>query len=166
VLFQLVAAIGLGSSMSVLLPAIMAPLEERDVATATATYSFTRTFGYIWGVTISSITFNSAFEKNLRGISDSGIRAQLQGGAGYAFASRAHALRNEIGGEVWGEVSVVYVKSLKAIWWVSLGVSVFSFFAVGLERSVKLRNELETEYGIEEKKSQIDEEIVVREAKS
>ena len=48
-IFQLILGAGLGLSLSTLLPAIMAGLNEKDVASSTATYSFVRTFGYIWG---------------------------------------------------------------------------------------------------------------------
>lgn len=88
--FELIAAAGVGLSTSFLLPAIMAPLPESYVASSSATYSFVRTFGYIWGVTIPSLILNSVFERDLNGMSDAAIRKQLQGGAAYAFASQAH----------------------------------------------------------------------------
>jgi len=46
---QLIVGGGLGLTLSTLLPAIMAGLPEEDVASSTATYSFVRTFGYVWG---------------------------------------------------------------------------------------------------------------------
>ncbi len=60
----------MGMVMSVLLPAIMAPLPESYVASSSATYSFVRTFGYIWGVAVPSLIFNSVFDHNLFMISD------------------------------------------------------------------------------------------------
>lgn len=52
---------------------------------------------------------------------------------------------------MWSEVIPIYVKAFRAIWWTCLGISLTSFFAVGLERSVKLRDQLETEYGMDMK---------------
>ena len=149
--FELIASGGMGMVMSVLLPAIMAPLPEKYVASAPATYSFVRTFGYIWGVTVPGLIFNSVFDHHLYTISKPSIRMQLSGGAAYAFASRAHIDGDLYSSEDWEEITSVYIKSFNTIWYVCLGISLFSFVAVGFERSVKLRQELDTEYGLEPK---------------
>lgn len=152
VFYQLINAAGSGLILSVLLPAIMAGLPESDVASSSATYSFIRTFGYIWGVTIPSIIFTSTFNKNLGHISSTSLQDQLRDGQAYSFASEAHHLRNSVDPVVWSEVVNVYTKSLKVIWWLGLGVSIVGFFLVGLEKSIPLRTELETEYGIQDEK--------------
>lgn len=54
--------------------------------------------------------------------------------------------------QVIGQMDEVYTRGLKAIWWVCLGISIISFFAVGLERGLELRKELNTEYGLGERK--------------
>lgn len=147
--FQLIASAGSGMILSVLLPAIMAGLPESDVASASAAYSFVRTFGYIWGVTIASIIFNSTFNKNLSNISSPSLQSELADGAAYSFASHVHEIRGQYDASVWNEVVQVYVKSLKNIWWVGLAFSLVGFFTVGAERGLELRKELETEYGID-----------------
>jgi cyanate permease len=48
VTFQAIISAGLGFLLSTTLPATLAPLEERDVATATGTWAFLRSFGMIW----------------------------------------------------------------------------------------------------------------------
>ena len=136
--------------LSVLLPAIMAGLPESDVASATAAFSFVKTFGYVWGVTIASILFNGVANRNLEGVSDGVVRERLRDGAAYAFASEVHVVRNSLGDGVWGEVVWVYTAGLNTIWWVGLGVSVVSFFVVGLERGLELRQELDTEFGLDD----------------
>ena len=151
VFYQLITSAGLGLSVSAMLPAIMAGLPESDVAGITALYAFVRTFGYVWGVTLASIIFNAAFNSNLQLISDSSLRDRLTNGAAYAFASEVHGLRGEFSPEIWGEVQQVYMKSLNTIWWVCLGISIVGFCAVWGERSLELRTELETEYGLEER---------------
>ncbi|KAL3469303.1 MFS general substrate transporter, partial [Aspergillus californicus] len=85
-IFELIASAGAGIILPVLLPAIMAALPESDVATATATYSFIRTFGYIWGVTIASVVFNAAIEGGLNSVADAGLRGELGDAAAYSFA--------------------------------------------------------------------------------
>ena len=148
--YELVASAGMGTVMSTLLPAIMAPLPETYVASSAATYSFVHTFGYVWGVTVPSLIFNSVFDHHLYMISDPAVRSQLAGGAAYAFASRMHDMQHALNPAVTTEVIVVYVKALRVIWWMCLGVSLFSLLAVAGERSVKLRVELDTEYGLNE----------------
>lgn len=155
--FELIAAAGMGMIMSVLLPAIMAPLPESYVASSSATYGFVRNFGNIWGVTIPSLVFNSVIDRNVPTISDPALRSHLRGGAAYAFASQAHTLRDTIDPAVWSEVVGVYVTSFKAIWWVCLGISLFSLCAVALERSVEMRKELDTEYGLEKEDDVMEE---------
>ena len=108
--FELIASFGMGMVMSVLLPAVMAPLPEKYVASASATYSFVRTFGYIWGVIVPGLIFNSVFDHELHTISDASVRAQLGGGAAYAFAGRAHIDGDLYSSEVWEEITSVYVK--------------------------------------------------------
>jgi hypothetical protein len=141
---------GSGLILPTLLPAILAPLPEQDVAAVSATYSFIRTFGYIWGVTISGVVFNAVFDQKIKRIPDKSLMTRLQGGAGYSFASQAHELKETFDSAVWNEVVGVYTESLRAIWWICLGISIFSFFAVAFEQEVELRNELNTEYGLDD----------------
>jgi hypothetical protein len=152
VFFELINSAGSGLILSVLLPAIMAGLPESDVASSSATYSFIRTFGYIWGVTIPSIIFTNNFNKNLHHIASPALQDQLRDGQAYSFASEAHHLRNTVNPLVWSQVVDVYSKSLKVIWWLGLGISLVGFFLVGLEEGIPLRQELETEYGIDDEK--------------
>ncbi|KAF1974668.1 MFS general substrate transporter [Bimuria novae-zelandiae CBS 107.79] len=147
--FQLVASAGLGITQSTLLPAIMAGLPEADVAASAAVYSFIRTFGFIWGVTMPSIIFNAVVNKNLSLISSDSLRDQLRNGAAYSFASEVHKLRDDLGSEIWDEFVKVYTKSLNVIWWVSLGISIAALASVAGEDGLELRNELETEYGLD-----------------
>ncbi|KAL4861663.1 hypothetical protein BDV12DRAFT_207849 [Aspergillus spectabilis] len=153
VFFELIAAAGAGLILSVLLPAIMAALPESDVAVATAAYSFIRTFGYVWGVTIASVIFNAVIDANADSISSVELRSRVNGAQAYSFASQAHRIIEDAGGRAqagWDEVADVYTEALRVIWWVGLGISLVGLFAVGLERRLELRKELETEYGIDD----------------
>ncbi|PLB46217.1 MFS general substrate transporter [Aspergillus steynii IBT 23096] len=154
VFYQLIGSAGAGMVLSTLLPAIMAALSESDVAAASATYSFIRTFGYIWGVTVPSIVFNGVWKGELAGgkVQETSLREELWEGGAYAFASQAHSLRDEVEKGVWGEVVSIYSRSLRTIWWVGLGISVVGFGLVWVAKGLELRTELETEYGIQEKR--------------
>jgi hypothetical protein len=141
--------------MSVLLPACMAALPESDVASATAVYSFLRTSGYVWGVTISSITFNDQFNGHLREIRDERLRTQLADGAAYAYASQQSIQNLPV--ETKSQVVGVYVKSLRTVWQVGIVFSVLSFFLVFMEKHIPLRKDLNTEYGLHEQEKDIVE---------
>ncbi|KAJ4370502.1 hypothetical protein N0V83_005023 [Neocucurbitaria cava] len=149
-IFQLIVGGGLGLTLSTLLPAIMAFLSESDVASSTATYSFIRTFGYVWGITIASTIFNGIFDHNLSRISSMELRQQLGNGQAYGFASRARFLRNTVSPNTWAEVIDVYQHSLRSIWFMCMGISIVCFCLVWVEKSIPLRDRLETQYGIED----------------
>ncbi|KAI1334211.1 MFS general substrate transporter [Xylariaceae sp. FL0016] len=150
VIIQLIASAGLGLSVSTMLPAIMAALPESDVASSTAAYVFLKTFGYVWGVAIPSILFNAVFDSNLDRVSDPAVRDQLANGAAYAFASQVHRMYKTSDPSLWEDVSDVYADTLRTIWWVGLGTSIVGFIAVFMERSLELRTDLDTAYGLED----------------
>ncbi|CAG8958653.1 hypothetical protein HYFRA_00011494 [Hymenoscyphus fraxineus] len=153
VVFELVASAGIGLIMPVLLPAIMAGLPEGDVASSSATYSFVRSFGFIWGVTLSGIIFNKVFDNSLSDISDNSIYPLLENGAAYAFASQIHKLHrdSEFSPQTLYQIVQTFTKSLHAIWYFCIGIALLSFLLVGAEKGLKLREELDTEYGLKER---------------
>lgn len=53
--FQIVASGGSGLVFASTLISTLAPLPEEDVSIATGTYSFIRSFGFVWGLTIASV---------------------------------------------------------------------------------------------------------------
>lgn len=150
--YELIASMGSGLIISVLLPSIMAGLSESDVAAASSTYSFIRTFGWIWGVTAPGIIFNAVFDGKVHTISDPGLRTQLSEGQAYSFASQVHKVRDDYSAAMWSEVTEVYITSLRAVWWFGLAISLLAFLCVSGEKELELRKELETEYGLENDK--------------
>ncbi|KAK3322935.1 major facilitator superfamily domain-containing protein [Apodospora peruviana] len=149
--YELIVVFGLGPTISTVLPAILAGLSQSDVAAASAVFSFIKTFGFVWGVSIPSIIFNGVVDSNLHSISDSKLQSQLVNGGAYAFASQAHDLAPTIGPVVWSEIVDVYIVSLKAVWWFGLALSILCVFAVAIEDKLHLSTELETDYGLQEK---------------
>ncbi|PYI33305.1 DNA repair protein RAD50 [Aspergillus indologenus CBS 114.80] len=160
VIFQMIAGGGSGFVLNTLLPACQAGLAESDQAAATATWSFVRSFGNIWGVAIPAAIFNNRFEQLSGRIPDAQARELLSRGRAYESASASFiqsfspALRDDIIG--------VYADALKRVWKISIVFSGVSFLLVFLEKEIKLRTELETEYGLEEKKA---EQVDVEQAK-
>ena len=144
--YQIIQAIGTGMLMSALLPAVQAGLPESDMATATATFQFVRAYGAIWGFAIPSAIFNSQFSNLAGRINDANVRELLDGGGAYSHVSRDFI--NSFEPLVKGQIISVYKDSLKVVWQVALGISCFSFLIVFLEREIKLRTELDTEFGL------------------
>lgn len=109
-----VNAVGLGALLPTMLPAILASLPETDTAAGTGVYSFLRSFGYIWGVTIPATIFNASFSHYSYQISNLDTRQNLSRGKAYQYVnsemvrSLPEALRREVIG--------VYIMSLKVGW--------------------------------------------------
>lgn len=150
VIFQIIAAGGSGFVLNTLLPACQTPLAESDQAAATATWSFVRSFGNIWGVAIPAAIFNSRFAQLSDRIQDSSIAAQFGHGNAYSHASADFL--DTFGSNVKLEIVSVFSDSLKQVWQISIVFSGVSFLLVFLEKQIKMRKDLETEFGIDEGK--------------
>ncbi|KAI1742993.1 major facilitator superfamily domain-containing protein [Xylaria scruposa] len=148
--FELITAIGLGTTVSTILPAILAALSESDVASASAAFAFVRSFGFSWGVTIASVIFNATVDRNLSVVSPE-FQNMLRDGKAYSFASQGHRLSKVVDADEWSKVIGVYVNSLRTVWWFALGAGVVSFLIVGFEKGLMLSTELKTEYGLRQR---------------
>ena len=138
------------------LPAVLAPLPEADVAAALGTFAFLRVFGWVWGISIPSIVFNGQFNKNLSQIDNEALRATLANGASYGYASQGFLL--SLTGTEREQTVKVYAQAMKTLWQVAASFSTVAFFMVFLEKHVVLRTELNTAFGIEQKKKEGDVE--------
>ena len=107
-----------------------------------------RNYGAIWGISIPSAIFNTQFGKLAHRISDPSVSAHFTQGATYSTVSKAYI--SSLAPQVESEVIIVYSESLKLVWQVAIAFSGFSFLLVFLEKELKLRDELETEYGLKE----------------
>lgn len=150
IIFQMITGGGSGFVLNTLLPACQAPLRESDQAATTAIWSFVRSFGNIWGVAIPAAIFNNRFSKLSSRIDDASVRAILSKGHAYAYASKDFV--DSYPEPVRSEIIGVYTDSLKLVWQISIVFSGVAFFLVMLEKQVKLRTELDTEFGLAEKK--------------
>ena len=150
VCFQLIMSIGLGSVMTTILPSIQAALPESDVATATSTFAFVRSFGFIWGITIPSIIFRARFDTLRPMITNEDVRSVLSSGSAYGYASGTYigSLPEDVRAEVLG----VYTMALKAVWEAAIAFALISFVAVFFAKDIELRKELKTDFGLEDQK--------------
>ena len=149
VIFQIIFAAGVGLVVSTLLPAAQAALDERDTATATGTWAFMRSFGIIWGVSVPAAVFNNQSSRLSGRIDDPAIRELLVNGKAYELATATFV--NSLHGPLRDQVTAVYSDSLKVVWQVAIAFAAAGFLLVRFEKELKLRTDLETEFGIVEK---------------
>ncbi|KAF1976200.1 MFS general substrate transporter [Bimuria novae-zelandiae CBS 107.79] len=147
-MLQITDALGRACILSTTLPAVLAPLPEKDVATATGMYSFLRSFGFVWGITVPSIVFNNRFDQLSWKIQDDVIRGALQGGRAYQLS--AGTFLRSLPSSTQAQVYEVYLDALDAVWLVALAIGASGLVAVGIEKHVPLRTYLETEYGLDQ----------------
>ncbi|KAI0119671.1 multidrug resistance protein fnx1 [Daldinia grandis] len=148
VIFQAITAAGSGFVLNTLLPSVQAHFEEKDQAATTAAWSFMRAFGSIWGVAIPAAIFNNRFSQLSSAIANPQARAMFEGG-GVAYERAQAELIWSFPQPTRDEIIGVYSDSLQRVWQISIVFSGLSFLLVFLEKQIKLRTNLETEFGIE-----------------
>jgi MFS family permease len=155
VVYQSVAAFGSGFVLNTLLPAVQAQLDEVDQAATTAAWSFMRSFGSIWGVSIPAAIFSNRFsiiaETN---ITDPAVRAIFVNSNDAYQRATADFIRTFPPSDQT-QIIGVYSKSLQLVWQISVAFSGLSFLIVFFEKQVKLRKKLDTEFGLESAKKGI-----------
>ncbi|RDL36453.1 MFS general substrate transporter [Venustampulla echinocandica] len=149
--FQIIASGGSGLVFTSTLVSALAPLPEEDVAIATGTYSFVRSFGFVWGLTITSVVFNSQIDRYLWIVDDASVRSLMANGQAYAYANRGTF--NALSTTTKSQVIEVYVKALQVIWIIVAAFSCFGFLCIFAEKHVELRKEKGNEFGLAERKS-------------
>lgn len=149
--YQVLAGLGAGMVLNTLLPAFQAALPESDQASATASWAFIRSFGNIWGVSIPAAIFNARTGHLLSRLSDSRVRKLLSGGHAYEYATAAFIDSHPQ--NVRAEIISVYSDALKMVWQIAIVFSGLASCLVFLEKEIKLRTELDTEFGLEERKN-------------
>jgi Major Facilitator Superfamily len=151
IIFQIIFAAGARMMLPTLLPAVQADLQESDTVTATGTWNFIRSFGVIGGISIPTTIFNNQFDRTSSQIRNPAVRASLSHGRAYSHVSRdfIKSFPNPLRDEIIG----AYSESMKLVWQVAISFVGLTFLLVFLEKEIKLRTDLETEYGRKEKTS-------------
>jgi hypothetical protein len=145
-LLQCFCAIGAGMVLDTLLPAFQAPVDEADQAAATSTWTFIRTVGGVWGVAIPATIFNNRIDQLAYTISDPEARRLMVGGGGYQHATAGFI--NSVPEPVRGEIREVYKEALQLVFLAAVAFGGAAAVLFLFEKDVKLRKELQTEYGL------------------
>jgi hypothetical protein len=107
----------------------------------------------IRGVTIPGAVFNNQFDHLSERINSPDIRALLVGGHAYEHATKAFV--SSLPESLRLEVIGVYSDSLKLVWEVAVAVAGLGFLLVFVEKEVKLRTALNTEFGIKKQGKEV-----------
>ncbi|KAI1409978.1 MFS general substrate transporter [Hypoxylon sp. FL1857] len=149
VFINIAAALGTSMLSNTLLPAFQASLKEADQAAATASWAFIRSFGNIWGVAISAAIFNSFTASYAPMVDDPRARALLTSGNSYSSATKAFV--ESFQEPVRQQIRTIFTKSLQKVFLIGVPFSGFVFLLTLFENEVKLRTELKTDFGLEER---------------
>ena len=146
---QVLPSIGAGMVLDTLLPAFQAGVSESDAAAATASWTFIRSFGNIWGVAIPSAVFNTYTDRYAADVADPSAQTFLRHGDSYSSATKAFV--EGFPEPIRSQIITVFEKSLSRVFIISVAFGGLAFLLSFVEREIKLRTELETEFGLEEK---------------
>jgi EmrB/QacA subfamily drug resistance transporter len=154
--FSIIASIGMGVLMITVLPAIQANLSDADNAASAALFSFMRSFGFMWGTAIPAVIFNNRSDQLLHMISDANIAAAFSGGKAYSHVSGSYV--QSIAPEAREQVVTMLSKSLKPVWYGALAFALLGFILSFGEKHVEMRTQLDTKYGLEKARGQVEGE--------
>ena len=143
--FGVLAGAGLGSTISTTLQGVQAGLPESETASSVGTWAFIRSLGTIWGVAIPSAIFNNRFDQ-LNYQIDASVRAAFTHGQAYQHATKAFL--NSFPPAIQEQLINVYVEALKRVWQIGIVFAGITFLSLFLEKEIKLRTELDTEFGL------------------
>ncbi|KAF2734407.1 MFS general substrate transporter [Polyplosphaeria fusca] len=149
--FQFLIACGSGFIVPTTLPAVLAGLPDSTNGAAAGSWAFLRGIGSLFGVAIPSAIFNLWFTVLLPTICDEAARSQLANGQAYQRATNAFI--SKFGDVVQGQIANAFTKSLVSVWVVFTIFATVGFCVTFFEKQLKLRKELDTQYGLKTPKT-------------
>lgn len=146
--YEVVFSLALGMVINTLLPAFQGAVAEKDQALATSTFTFVQSLAGIWAVTIPAAVFNNRFDALSGNITNEAVRAQLGGGRAYGSATRAFL--TQLDEATRAEVLGVFQAAVSFVWYIAVAVGGLGVLVACAEREIVLREELETDFALEE----------------
>ncbi|KAH8703892.1 major facilitator superfamily domain-containing protein [Talaromyces proteolyticus] len=158
VAFQIIESFGAGLALPVLLPALLAPMTDKDTAVATGTWAFMRSFGVTWGVAIAGTIFsNRAAQLAGSGAIGSNATVTAQFMAGGAYQDATANFLDSLSPQTRAQVVAVQSIALQRSWQVAIAFGGLGVIAAAVVKEVPLRKELDSDFGITEKDNSNDE---------
>lgn len=143
-IFQLIASFGLGALYSLTLPPIQATVPAHELAHATATFAFSRSFGAVWGVSAFLIAFQVQASQRLE-LVPGAAQIGITGGTAIDFVPSISTLPAEIR----GPLSDVFQHAIRVGFIVLTPFAGAGFIASLFIKHVPLPDFNDSKYGIE-----------------
>jgi MFS family permease len=146
IVLSFLVGIGSGLIVSTTLPTVLVELTDRENAAATGSWAFLRGLGSLLGVAIPNAVFNAEFSATLHSIQDTVAKGQLSNGQAYEHASATFI--SGFGEQVKDQILAAFAASFKLVWIIFLALAVLGFLSTFLERQVRLRRDLDSDFGL------------------
>ncbi|ERT01066.1 Major Facilitator Superfamily protein [Sporothrix schenckii 1099-18] len=151
--FQVLESFGAGVGMAALLPALLAPLTDKDTALATATWGVMRSFGILWGVAIAGAIYTSrAAQLAAAIVTDQTVASVFQSGGAYGAADVRFL--DTLSPETRAQVISVQSAALQRSWQVAIAFGGLGLLATAAMKHVPLREQNDTDFGMVETKEE------------
>ncbi|CAO2647504.1 Nn.00g084260.m01.CDS01 [Neocucurbitaria sp. VM-36] len=151
VCFQLITAAGLGIVIPTMLPVVQVKLPESTTGASSGSWAFLRGTGSLFGVAIPGAILNVRFSQLVPTISSATARSQLQNGQAYQRASATFIKEFNPAAKI--EIIHAFTESLKCVWVIFAVLAAVGFLLTWWEKEHKMRQELNTAYGLKPPKS-------------
>ncbi|KAK4234039.1 major facilitator superfamily domain-containing protein [Achaetomium macrosporum] len=146
ILLSFLVGVGSGIIVSTTLPTVLVELTDKENAAATGSWAFLRGLGSLLGVAIPNAVFNAEFSATLHSIQDAVAKGQLSNGQAYEHASATFI--SGFGEQVREQILAAFAASFKLAWIIFLALAILGFLATLLERQVRLRRDLDSDFGL------------------
>ena len=152
IFFTFLVGIGSGIIVSTTLPTVLAELTDKENAAATGSWAFLRGLGSLLGVAIPGAAFNIRVTQILndeRSSIPTHIGKELASGHAYEHASAGYLAglnSSERKRAVW-----IFSNGFMAIWGICLVLALVGILVTLMERQVKLRRDLDSDFGLKQK---------------
>ncbi|KAK3668829.1 hypothetical protein LTR22_000309 [Elasticomyces elasticus] len=157
--FQIVESFGAALGTGALLPALLAPLTDKDTALATATWGFMRSFGVMWGVAIAGTTYSSrAAQLASSGAISSDAAVAREFMVGGAYGAAQIGFLDTLSAQTRAEVISVQSRALQRSWQIAIAFGAVGLIAAAVMKEIPLRKENDTDFGMVERKNKSNEE--------
>ncbi len=154
IVFELITGIGAGLLFQPPLTALQALVEQDDVATATATFSFMRNLATAMSVVIGGVVFQNGMDLQVPGLRAAGLPRSITD----SLSGGAAAANVMIIGKIMNPTQELAVKeafawSMRNIWILCTCISAVGVIASAfITKQVLSREHVETKTGIKEKR--------------
>lgn len=146
----LLQPLGAGFLVGSTLSAIQSWTAEKDLAAVTAGFTYVRSMALVFGIAIPSTIFNTYVARYSSRIEDAEVRAILSSGNAFSLGTKAFIEQFE--DPVRGQIRETFQLAIETAFQATIAFAGVGFILSVVCKDNKLRTELETEYGLEDKK--------------